>query len=50
MKQPSEDSITYRLFNMDPTKRKKNKLVNILRRIKTETGMEDTTYKKIYPT
>ena len=35
---------------MDPTNKQKNKLNNILRRIKTETGMEDSTYRKMYST
>ena len=50
MKNPLEDTITYRPLNMDPTIKQKNKLVNILRRIKTESGMEDTTYRNMYPT
>ena len=50
MKQVLEDTITYRPLNMDPTYKQKNELVNILRRIKTVSGMEDTTYKKMYPT
>ena len=35
---------------MDPTNKQKNKLINIFRRIKTESGMKDTTYRKMYPT
>ena len=51
MKQLLEDTITYRTLNVDPTEKKqKNKLFNILRSIQTESGMDDTTYRKIYPT
>ena len=45
-----EDTNTYRVIHTDPTSRLKNKLINILRRIKTATGMQDNIYKKIYPT
>ena len=36
-----EDTNTYRVIHTDPTSRFKNKLINILRRIKTATGMQD---------
>ena len=45
-----EDTNTYRVIHTDPTSRLKNKLINILRRIKTATGMQDNIYKKMYPT
>ena len=45
-----EDTHTYRPVNMDPTIKQKNKLINIIRRIKTEAGIEDTTYREMYPT
>ena len=35
---------------MDPTIKQKGKLINILRRIKSEFGIEDTTYRRMYPT
>ena len=35
---------------MDPTNKQKNKLVTILRRIKTEARLEDTIYKRMHPT
>ena len=35
---------------MDPTNKQKNNEINILRRIKTESGIEETTYRKMYPT
>ena len=33
-----------------PTSRLKNKLIGILRRIKTATGLQDNIYRKMYPT
>ena len=45
-----EDSNTYRTIQTDPTSRLKNKLVNILRKVKADTGMQDNTYRKMYPT
>ena len=36
-----EDTNTYRTIQIDPTSRLKTKLVNILRRIKVETGMQE---------
>ena len=50
MKELLEDTITYRLLKMDPTNKQRSKLINILRRIKTESGIEDTTYRKMHPT
>ena len=35
---------------MDPTNKHKNRLINILRRIKSEGRLEEGTYKKMYPT
>ena len=45
-----EDTNTYRVIHTDPTSRLKNKLINILRRVKAETGMQDNIYKKMFPT
>ena len=45
-----EDKNTYRLLKMDPTNKHKNRLINILRRIKSEGRLEEGTYKKMYPT
>ena len=45
-----EDTNTYRTIQSDPTNRLKNKLISMLRRIKAETGMQENTYKKMYPT
>ena len=45
-----EDTNTYRVIHTDPTSRLKNKLINILRRTKAATGMQDNIYKKMCPT
>ena len=45
-----EDKNTYRPLKMDPTNRQKNRLINILRSIKSEGRLEDHIYKKMYPT
>ena len=45
-----EDASTHRPLNLDPTNKQKSKLITILRRIKTQSGIEDTTYRKMYPT
>ena len=50
MNQLLEDKNTYRLLKMDPTNKQKNRLINILRRIKSEGRLEESTYKKVYPT
>ena len=50
MKQLLGDNNTYRPLKMDPTNRQKNRLINILRSMKTEGRLEDHTYKKMYPT
>ena len=34
----------------DPTNKIKAKLISILRKVKKETGLEDSTYKYMYPT
>ena len=44
-----EDTNTYRTIQTDLTSRLKNKLVNMLRKIKAETGMQENTYRKMYP-
>ena len=50
MNQLLEDKNTYRLLKMDPTNKHKNRLINILRRIKSEGRLEEGSYKKMYPT
>ena len=41
---------TYKSIAKDPTNSIKNKLINILKRVKTKTGLDSNTYKSIYPT
>ena len=44
------DQPTYRTISSDPTTKYKNKLVNLLKSIKAEGGMDETLYKRLYPT
>ena len=41
---------TYKSIPKDPTNSIKNKLINILKRVKTKTGLDSNTYKSMYPT
>ena len=41
---------TYRAIPWDPTNTIKNKLINILKRVKNQTGLDNVTYKSMYPT
>ena len=41
---------TYKIIPNDPTNRQKNKLIQLLKKIKAECGMNEDTYKKMYPT
>ena len=41
---------TYRPIPNDPTNKMKNKLITLLKKIKTEGGLSETTYKRLYPT
>ena len=41
---------TYKSITKDPTNSIKNKLINILKRVKTKTGLDSNTYKSMYPT
>ena len=41
---------TYKVISKDPTTTIKNKLINILRVIKTKTGLGSYSYKAMYPT
>ena len=41
---------TYQILRTDPTNKHKNKLISLLKTIKAEGGIGETTYKKIYPT
>ena len=41
---------TYKSIAKDPTSSIKNKLINILKRVKTKTGLDSNTYKSMYLT
>ena len=41
---------TYKLLSSDPTTKHKNRLISILKSIKSEGGIDNTTYKRLYPT
>ena len=41
---------TYRSIPLDPTNTIKNKLINMLKRVKSQTGLNNQTYKAMYPT
>ena len=41
---------TYWSIHQDPTNTIKNKLINILKRVKSQTGLSNQTYKSMYPT
>ena len=45
-----EDEGTYKEIKTDPTNKLKNKLINLLKKIKAEGGISDQLYKKMYPT
>ena len=42
-----EDQGTYKALKSDPTSRMKSKLISLLKKIKSEGGIDDTQYKKI---
>ena len=44
------DQPAYRTINRDPTNKLKAKLITLPRKIKRDTGLEDSIYKYIYPT
>ena len=44
------DQPTYRTIPNDPTTKNKNKLVNLLKAIKTEGEIDEALYKRLYPT
>ena len=45
-----QDKRTYKEISTDPTKKLKNKLIDLLKKIKAEGGISDQLYKKMYPT
>ena len=44
------DQPTYKTITNDPTTKYKNKLANLLKTIKTEGEIDETLYRKLYPT
>ena len=44
------NTTTYTTINSDPTTRYKNKLISLLKSIKTQGGINEALYKKLYPT
>ena len=40
---------TYRIIPEDPTNKQKNKLIQLLKKIKTEGDINEDNYKKMYP-
>ena len=45
-----EEKKTYKEIPTDPTNKLKTKLINLLKKIKADGGIEDQLYKKMYPT
>ena len=45
-----EDRGTYKILKAEPTNRMKTKLINLLKKIKSEGGTNDSLYKKMYYT
>ena len=41
---------TFKSIQQDPTNTIKNKLITILKRVKSQTGLSNQTYKAMYPT
>ena len=41
---------TYKKISEDPTKKQNNKLISILKNIKAEGGLNEETYRRLYPT
>ena len=44
------DQSTYKTLAADPTNKYKNRLISLLKTIKSEGRMDEVTYKKLYPT
>ena len=45
-----KDQGTYKALKTDPTGRLKSRMINLLKKIKSEGGIDDILYKKLYPT
>ena len=41
---------TYKKIPEDPTNKQKNRLINTLKNIKSEGGLNEEAYKRLYPT
>ena len=41
---------SYKKISTDPTNRYKSKLITLLKKIKADGGMDDVTYRRLYPT
>ena len=41
---------SYKNIPTDPTNKYKNKLITLLKKIKTEGGIDEATYRRLYPT
>ena len=41
---------TYKILPSDPTTRYKNKVIAVLKSIKTEGGIQENAYRRLYPT
>ena len=41
---------TYKKIPEDPTNKQKNRLISILKNIKAEGGINEDTYRRLYPT
>ena len=44
------DTNTYRTIQSDPANKLKNKIINILKKIKVDTGLQGNIYRIMYPT
>ena len=44
------DRVVGLIYPLGPTNTIKNKLINILKRVKSQTGLSNQTYKSMYPT
>ena len=49
-KQLLSDENTYQRLNKDPTSKFSNKLINQLKELKKEGGLDDREYRRVYPT
>ena len=52
IRKPEEllDQPAYKPIHTDPTTKYKNKLISLLKTIRTEGGINDVIYRRLYPT